>query len=542
MIFHRHILCLALAGAMLQPSLVAQEDISSIAPTSGGGSSSGGDSGFVPSSTPATPAAPSTPAGGSTTAPSAPLTGPAAAASGGGASSTAAPEVTVQSGFGDAPIRVSPGSGRLAGKALKLRLSISHGWDSNIFTTPDKQPEFEPLPEPTPIRIVIPAPTPGPTPDGEPIPNPFPIATPAPTPVPTPQVIIIEPDPTPEVIEPEPEEITSSMVTTANVGMTWGVVAARTIFSLDASMGINHYWSRPTDKKSDYVGGVSLVVSRSLTPRMRFNLSLNSVYQTNPDLSRRNAPTREGGGAYINTQSRADLIYNITGRVSTVTSWQLNANLYNEQASRSDNLVENTFGESVRYLWSPRMTFVGEYRFSTSLRDNQSNNTSSNFLLIGVDSKYSKRLGGSLRLGQQVRSASEGGGSQTSPQLELAVAYEYGRGSSVSLTTSYGLDGNSSDVVNKSTELRFGLNVNHVFTPIFFAGVGLNWNKSSTAYDDGLREDISEDAITLSLGFNYVLNPQTRLFLNYNYTTVRSRNEFSSYKRQIITVGTNYEF
>lgn len=525
-----------LALGLLCAQSPAQDDLGSIAPTGGGG----GGGFFVPSG--ATDAAPAATSPG----PSAPASSGVTAPSGGGAA-PAAPPVTIEAGYGDLPVTVTPGAGNFARRPLRFRLNLSHGYDDNIFTTPDdpfdpKSLLPRPTPEPTPIIIPIPTPRPTPTPDGELIPNPFPIPTPTPTPTPPSFIEIPVPTPIPTPPLPEREERLGSMVTRTEIGASWASATGRSLLSADVSVGANHYWDRPNDEKTDYNGSLRVLYSRSLTPRARTNVSLNATYQTNPDFTRRNAPVREGGGAYLNATGRADLSYRITGRFNSVSSYQLSGNLYNEQRRQQDNIVEHTFGQQLKYLWTPRFTAVGEYRYRVTLREDETRNALSHFALIGIESKYNSRLDFSFRFGQQNVQYEVGESKQGAPRFELTARYEYGRGSSIGLTAEYGPD--TADAVDREqTTFRLGISILHVFTPRLYANSGINWNRTDTKFpNDSLREGVTEDAVSFSLGLNYVYRRDITLYATYIFNKLLSTADFTSYTRNQFFVGFVYEF
>jgi opacity protein-like surface antigen len=523
MILKSRVLLVAFAGLCFCLHTFAQDAGSSIAPTSGGGGEAtpATPSGGAETAAPAATGAETGAAAGTTGAPQA--NGPTQAA-------PAAP-VSISSGYGQPPLILQPGTGRFAEKPLKFLVNVGIGYDDNTLTTPDKiPPEPTPLPQIT-FQVPIPTPTPTPAPrPGQPKPKP--------TPVPKQQFkTVVIPTPTPIPLAPQIGK-TGSLFAVGSVGAQWAFASPRTVFSLDLGVGETYYFSRPGDKK-DYTGHLTLAFSRKLSPRLTLNAYLGSSYQSQPDFSILNAPTRAGGGSYLNSNAKVDLSYRWTARISTVTSYSLNSILY--QNSNANNNVQQTVGEELNYQFSHRATIVGEYRMSANARTDKTQSTSSKFVLAGLDTNWTPRLRTTLRIGEEMRTFDVAGQSSTSPTVEFTTYYVYGKGSTLAWSSNYGLQ-QSSSILVKQTSVRTGIMVNHVFTARTTGIFSLNWNHVVTTDTDPLVPTAKEDDATLSLGLQYLLTSNLSFVLNYTYTRVLSNNEFGTYRRTQTSFGANYSF
>jgi opacity protein-like surface antigen len=185
---------------------------------------------------------------------------------------------------------------------------------------------------------------------------------------------------------------------------------------------------------------------------------------------------------------------------------------------------------------------VGEYRISSNTRKDETLSTTSYFLLGGIDMVWNPRLRTTLRIGEEMRSFKSSGESATgTPTLEFTVFYLYGKGSTLSWSSRYGQD-QSDSLTSKTTSMRTGISINHVFTARTTAFCSLNWNRVTTKYDDPAVDQLTDFNIQCSIGLQYLLTSNLSFDLSYSYTTVLSSNEYNTYYRNITSLGINYTF
>ena len=285
-----------------------------------------------------------------------------------------------------------------------------------------------------------------------------------------------------------------------------------------------------------------------------------------------NATINQQGGNYILGNSRLNLSYQWSAKFQTNTSYSFNTTLYQEKTQQANNLVENTFGNELRFLLNPRTALVAEGRYSfTSYPQNASGDSSTLYGLLGADYSFSRRLTATLRGGLQYRvystattsgggstgSGSSGGNSQSSPYAETTMSYIYGHQSTFQWTNRFGLD--SSNIASqKVTSFRTGVSFNHVLTAKMILSLGLNYNVTSTQTGSqvvygqiipGIIVPITipgtttaQDQINSSLGLQYMLTPKFSLNGSYVFTDIISVIQTSSYTRSQFFIGGTYTF
>ena len=270
---------------------------------------------------------------------------------------------------------------------------------------------------------------------------------------------------------PAPQRL-GSFVTRTDAKWDVQMANRRTLFTFDLGGGVDYYWDRP-GTKADYTGNLSLVYLRKLTGRAQFTMSVDSSYQSQPDFSQPNLPTSNNVGPYLNTNVKADLSYRLTPRFSTVTSVSYSALTYEEQTQSNANYASTTFGTELRYLFSPRLTLLGELRYSSDMHANDARlNTTSYFLILGGELTLSKRFNTSLRLGEVVQSFSESQTKASSPYAEATLNYRLGQGTTIQFNARYGYEESGSGEY-PNLVARSGLQMTQIFSPRLQGTAGL---------------------------------------------------------------------
>src|SRR5262249_13889279 len=145
-------------------------------------------------------------------------------------------------------------------------------------------------------------------------------------------------------------------------------------------------------------------------------------------------------------------------RFSTATNYTIDAlNYDNDTRGHAEDRVENTFGNEFRFLLVPTTTLVAEYRFElVSYLHLSGHDSTTHYLLAGLDHEFTPRLLGSLRAGAQFREYDQLP-NRNEPYVEATVTYASGKRSKVTWTTRYGLEEPDFAEVKSRTTFRTGL-------------------------------------------------------------------------------------
>ena len=410
-----------------------------------------------------------------------------------------AASLSVPGGYNFLPQTVTPGQGRFAQPPYRITVSISQGYDDNVLTGPDHPARFHTSVIPTASNSTLTARLPQPS----------------------------------AVLSASQPKI-GSWESTASLGLQIQLASPRTAFTVNATLGGVLYWHRPGGN-ADVNGSLTALYAHQVSSRLQFDAQANAVYQTTPDFGRTNSPTSQAGTvSYLSTSLHADASYKWLPRFQTVTSYNFDALVYASGSQTANNYYTNTFGNQFRFLVSPRGTAVAEYRIDYVSTGVSSSQTTDNFLLLGGDYNFSRRLNGTFRGGVDIRPYA------TSPYFETTVQYVYGHNSTLAWTNRYGFEPSGANGT-RQTSYRTGLNVNQVLTGRITLSLGLNYNNFDTT-SAGAAGSTSENDINTSLGANYVVNRSFSLNGSYTFTDVLFSTPNQSYTRNRVFLGGTYAF
>lgn len=404
-------------------------------------------------------------------------------------SSVAGESVSVNTDFGKVPVKMTQGEGRFVEPTFRVAVSLSNGYDNNVFSASEK------------------------TRPGQPVSNPQ-----------------------------------GSFMTRGGVTTSMQMANARTSMIMDLTVGALYYWDAPkasvdsAPKESDINGSFNLVLSHQVSPRMRFSSAANIAYLSGPDTTRRYTPIDGGDTSpYYNGNIRLEMEYRWRPRLSTSHFYNLAGTIYEAPTSTSGNSLYHTFGNSVNYQLSPRTTLVAEYRYEISTLENQDLETSSHYLLAGFNYALSNRLNMTLRVGEQLRSSSNLAGTASSPHFEGSLSYIYGNNSVISWSNWYGLEA-SSYSASEEYVYRTGLIINHALTARISALASMDYSYRKL---DGMNLSYGgekKQTVNLTLGLQYVVSRPLKLSLTYTRTQLLSDDEYEEYSGDKIFMDAAYAF
>jgi hypothetical protein len=205
------------------------------------------------------------------------------------------------------------------------------------------------------------------------------------------------------------------------------------------------------------------------------------------------------------------------------------------------NYNELILAAEARYQWSPRYSFLVEYRHSMTEYDlNKVLNSKTDYLLIGSEFVINRRLSGSLRLGASMRSFETGGEAKTSPYLETSLNYRTSSRSILQWTNRFGFEEPGSPSEERLV-LRSGLIYSYAFTPRLRASASVNLLRTTSSFSTGI-EDIEQLIFDSTLALDYTLTEHFSLNGSYSFTNLTSSIPNVDYYRNRIFIGAEYRF
>jgi hypothetical protein len=331
----------------------------------------------------------------------------------------------------------------------------------------------------------------------------------------------------------------------------------RTSLRLGLSGGYTYFPDREGDD-SDLRGRLSVDYSHRFTTRLALTYSGFVAYEPEPDFSTGLTNTRRGGD-YFFTSNNFSLAYGWTPKVSTVTKYTLTIVTYPDfEGDDSDDRFEHTFGQEVRYLLLPSTTLVAEYRYGMveyTDSGSEDRNSTSNYVLAGVDQKLSARSSINFRGGAEFRDY-DGQGDKSSPYAELNLDYALAKNTTLTWANRYAIEESFAGQGLTNVAYRTGFRINHAFTQKFSANANIyyvlnNYDNVESSIEvedqngDPVETTVSgfdETSIDATVGVTYAFTPNLSAFLNYSFTDVSSDDELREYSRNRGSVGMRATF
>ena len=330
----------------------------------------------------------------------------------------------------------------------------------------------------------------------------------------------------------------------SSLGVTYDFGNARTKISLSSGGGVSYYFDRQSDRSYDLNSFLSLTLTHRATPRLTLGATVYAAYQSEPNFAF-NLSTNRRSGDFFFTSDRFTVAYQIAPRWSSVTGYTLGLVKYQDSAiGAAQDRLEHTLSEEIKYLILPTTSAVAEYRFGIVDYDRFARDSTTHFLLAGVDHSFTPRLGVSARGGVEFRSYEENG-DHTSPYFEGTLSYALAPRSSISWTNRYSIEEPDVPGSPMRTTFRTGLQVSYAVTPRITAtlsGFYQHDNNDGGQVQANTSPSFTENAFDLALAVRYAVTRHFAVEAAYSHTEVTSDISLREYARNRYSLGANYSF
>lgn len=349
-----------------------------------------------------------------------------------------------------------------------------------------------------------------------------------------------------------------------SVGMSFVSMTPQTTWDVYARLGLIYYFDAPDnmdDVSSQSRAGVNL--THRFSERLRFSSRNFISYELEPDYSYGYASSRQIG-EYFFWQTDDSLGFRWTERVATYTGLRLTGTDYADVAN-NDRFTWELYNQ-FRYQLSPQSVLTADYRYGQTSGDGLSSDSTDQYVLAGIEHRFSPNTIGIVRAGAQFRDVDEGDNS-TNPYVEFALNSQvtqelrvrsFARYGVESYDTVQGLDTNNDGFSDTTVEyddretLRFGLSAEYAISPMFSVFGGLDYIPTSYASGRWVGvapevapvgiPDADEDIINAYIGVSVKFNDYLTGTASYNFTDSSSDIIGRDYDRNRISVGVSAEF
>ena len=336
------------------------------------------------------------------------------------------------------------------------------------------------------------------------------------------------------------------------VGVSFVSLTPQTTWDVYARLGLVYYFDAPEsmdDINSQSRAGVNL--THRFSERLRFSSRNFVSYELEPDYSYGYASSRQSG-AYFFWKSDNSIGYRWTERVATYSGLRLTGTTYAD-VENNDRFTWELYHQ-FRYQYSPQTVLTGDYRYGQTLGDGVSSDSTNQYILAGIEHRFSPNTIGIVRAGIQLRDV-EDGSSNSSPYVEFALNSQMNQQLQIRSFARYAIEdydtvqsfGSTLVEFDDRQTLRFGISGDYVISPklSLFGGIdyiptvfsGGRVIDTGASFADG-SEDIINSYIGLSIKFNDYLTGT----VSYNYTNSNSDINGREYDRNRISVGVSAEF
>jgi hypothetical protein len=351
----------------------------------------------------------------------------------------------------------------------------------------------------------------------------------------------------------------SSVSLNPYVGLSVVSITPQTTYSVYARLGIIYYLDAPDAQGTDdYYTQARLGadITHRFNERLRFSSRNFLAYELEPDYSYGFASSRQLS-EYFYWQTDNSVGYRWSERFATYTGFQLTGLDYGSEVQNSDRFTWTLYNQ-FRYQLSPQTVLTLDYRYSQTEGDGVASDSSDQYLLAGVEHRFSPNSIVIVRAGAQFRDVDDGD-NNTSPFAEVALSTRVNEVFTVRAFGRYGLE--SYDTVqqiggalydfSERKTLRIGVSAEYSISPMLSLFGGVDYipatfdggnlvsttpGASSTA--GGIDEDLVNAYIGLSVKFTDYLSGS----VTYNFTNSSSDIDERDYDRNRISVGVRAEF
>ena len=349
----------------------------------------------------------------------------------------------------------------------------------------------------------------------------------------------------------------SSFAVNPYVGLSFVNITPQTTWDVYVRLGLVYYFDQPatngaSDVNSQSRAGVN--VTHRFSERLRFSSRNFISYELEPDYSYGYASSRQLS-EYFYWQTDNSLGFRWTERFATYSGFSLTGADYGEVAN-NDRFTWELYNQG-RYQLGPQTVLTGDYRYAHTADPNGLGSDSTDqFVLLGVEQRFSPNTIGILRAGAQIRSV-DNGDDNTSPYVELALNSQVTQQLSARAFTRYGIE--SYDTIRSTPDgvfaefsdrrtLRFGLASEYALTPTtsIFGGVdyipATFMGGNAVTGVTGPIGDFDEDIFNAYIGASVKINDFLTATVSYNYTKSTSDFANQTYNRNRISLGLSAEF
>jgi opacity protein-like surface antigen len=324
------------------------------------------------------------------------------------------------------------------------------------------------------------------------------------------------------------------------VGLTYADADPTTPWSMALDLGAIHYVDGiPRYDDTFYNARVAFNIAHAISQRLKISNNFYLTYEAEPNVATGGSTTLYNG-QYLYGYNNFNVSYAWSQRFSTTTSLTVDGISYEDEVvSGMEDRLSILIAQQFSYALTQRTSLAAEYRYRiVDYRDRDDVDSTSHFVLVGMDHAWSQRFSGSFRVGAEFFKSDRT--EQTSPYAEVAASYLVARKTTARWFGAVGYDSAEIGGYDSRYALRTGLNVNHQITRRVGVNAGISYAYSS--FEAGASRDVTEHSLLLSTGLSYQLLENLALDARYTYSILKSDDALREFDRNNVSVGITASF
>jgi hypothetical protein len=326
-----------------------------------------------------------------------------------------------------------------------------------------------------------------------------------------------------------------SFFTRENIVLTYSFPSARTQFSV---LGVGRF-SQFFDVagQDELSGNISSEFTHNFSSRLFVYSSLYASYQKEPNFNSSIGPENVRA-AHFDTTDIFALTYYWLPRLSSTTSYTFGRVKYEDESiGNSQDRFVNTIGERLQFSLTSRTNVWGGYRFEITKYDTAPLDSTTHYLLFGVNHRLTEHLVIRADGGESIRCLQDQGNS-SSPYFASSLDY-LGSNHTLSWVTQYGFEAPSAEDVMIRKTWRTGLLLTYDLTSRLSSTAALFYNHDE---NQGGTSSGPQDALDFTLGFRYLIRRGLIFHVDYRHSSETSLKSMPAYSRNSYSVGLSYTF
>ncbi|MGE9271418.1 MAG: hypothetical protein ACQKBU_11500, partial [Verrucomicrobiales bacterium] len=366
---------------------------------------------------------------------------------------------------------------------------------------------------------------------------------------------------TPTAINPAtglPADEEDSISLGAYAGLSFVNISPQSTLDVYARVGVDYYFDAPSTQSDDVVPNARVGVNYTHRFNERLRLTTRNFlsYEMEPNYAYGFATTRQTD-PYFYWSTDNSIGYRWTERFATYTGFRLSGLDYDGNVANADRSTVELYNQ-FRYQLDPRSVLTFDYRYSQTDADGLAADSSSHYLLLGIEHRFSPNTILIARAGAQIRESDAVNGSDgTNPFAEIALRSQINSQFSVRAFARYSAEvydttryvGTGTYDFDDRRTLRLGLTSEYNFSPMFSLFGGVDYIPAS--FEDGrlvsgvgpaVSGGIDEDLINLYVGLSAKFTDYLYGTISYNYTDSDSDFTGYTYDRNRVSLGLRAEF